>query len=112
MGKSEVVTEFRKMTDKDTHGRAIDSGLYKSRLSHAWWHDLKYLLAGAWFGLLLVKSEVISWFRIQEMFRLQSFHMYGVIGSAVLVGMLSLWVIRKFGIRTIYGEPIVVADKK
>ena len=112
MGKGEIVTEFRKLTDTDPEGRAIDSGLNESRLAHAWWHNVKYLLAGTWFGLLLVKSEVISWFRIQEMFRLQSFHMYGVIASAVLVGMLSLWVIRRFGVRTIYGEPIVVADKK
>jgi uncharacterized membrane protein YedE/YeeE len=112
MSKSEVVTEFRKLTDVDPDGRAIDSGLNESRLTLPWWHDIKYLVAGAWFGLLLVKSEVISWFRIQEMFRLQSFHMYGIIGSAILVGMLSLRVIRKLGIRTIYGEPIVVAPKK
>ncbi|HEY8511673.1 MAG TPA: DUF6691 family protein [Cyclobacteriaceae bacterium] len=112
MSKGEVVAEFRKLTDTDPEGRAIDSGLNESRLSLPWWHDIKFLIAGAWFGLLLVKSEVISWFRIQEMFRLQSFHMYGIIGSAVLVGMLSLWIIRRFGIRTIYGEPIVVADKK
>ncbi|WP_246121230.1 DUF6691 family protein [Chitinophaga polysaccharea] len=68
--------------------------------------QLKYLLAGLVFGVIFVKAEVISWFRIQEMFRLQSFHMYGVIGSAVLVGMLSVWLIKKFNIKTIQGETV------
>src|SRR6185312_13781589 len=68
--------------------------------------NLKYLIAGALFGIVLVKSEVISWFRIQEMFRFQSFHMYGVIGSAVVTAMISVWLIKKFRVRTIYGEPI------
>jgi len=54
----------------------------------------------------LVKAEIISWFRIQEMFRLQSFHMYGVIGSAVVVGIISVWIIKKLKVKTIYGEPI------
>lgn len=66
----------------------------------------KYLLAGIFFGIVLVKSEVISWWRIQEMFRLQSFHMYGVIGSAVIVGAISVGLIKRFGIRTLRGEPI------
>ena len=64
------------------------------------------------FGVLLVKAEIISWFRIQEMFRLQSFHMYGIIGSAILVGMFSIWVIKKFRIRTIYGESITFHPKQ
>lgn len=67
---------------------------------------LVYLLAGVFFGVLLVKSEVISWFRIQEMFRLQSFHMYGIMGSAVIVGMISIYVIKKFNIKTIDGEEV------
>lgn len=67
---------------------------------------LAYFLAGVFFGVLLVKSEVISWFRIQEMFRFQSFHMYGIMGSAVIVGMTSIYVIRKFNIRTIDGKKI------
>ncbi|MGV3761894.1 DUF6691 family protein [Parapedobacter sp.] len=79
---------------------------------HRWPHNLKYLIAGILFGILLVKSEVISWFRIQEMFRLQSFHMYGVIGSAVVVGAISIWLIKKFSIKTIHGEPIAIAPKK
>jgi len=84
----------------------------ESTLTHRWYHNLKYLVAGIIFGIIFVKAEVISWFRIQEMFRLQSFHMYGIIGSAVLVGMISLWVIKKFKIKTIYGEPITLAPKK
>lgn len=73
--------------------------------------NLKYLLIGMLFGIILVKSEVISWFRIQEMFRLESFHMYGVIGSAVITGMLGVLLIRKLGIRTISGEAIVITKK-
>lgn len=75
------------------------------------WHLFKYLLAGTLFGIILVKAEVISWFRIQEMFRLQSFHMYGVIGSAVVTGMISILIIKKFKIKTIYGEGIVIPNK-
>ena len=68
--------------------------------------NLVYSAVGVFFGIVLVKAEVISWFRIQEMFRLQSFHMYGVIGSAVVVGMISVWIIKKFNIKTIYGDKI------
>lgn len=76
------------------------------------WHMVKYLLLGILFGIILTKSEVISWFRIQEMFRLQSFHMFGVIGSAIVVGMISIMIIKKFNIKTIYGENIVLENKK
>ena len=71
-----------------------------------------YLFLGILFGILLIKSEVVSWFRIQEMFRLQSFHMFGVIGSAVVVGMLSVWIIRKANIKALNGERIVIPVKK
>ncbi|MFZ4927731.1 DUF6691 family protein [Chryseobacterium sp. Mn2064] len=77
-----------------------------------WYHQLKYLVAGIIFGIIFVKAEVISWFRIQEMFRLQSFHMYGIIGSAVLVGMISVGIIKKFNIKTISGDPITLIPKK
>jgi uncharacterized membrane protein YedE/YeeE len=70
------------------------------------WYYLKYLTVGIFFGIILVKSEVISWFRIQEMFRLQSFHMYGIIGSAVVVGIVSVAIIKKFKIKTINGDPV------
>ncbi|WP_336959724.1 DUF6691 family protein [Chryseobacterium contaminans] len=84
----------------------------ESTLQYPWYYNLKYLAAGIIFGIIFVKAEVISWFRIQEMFRLQSFHMYGIIGSAVLVGMISVWLIKKFNIRTIHGEPITLIPKK
>ena len=83
----------------------------ESRLEHRWYHNLKYLLLGIFFGIVFTKAEVISWFRIQEMFRLQSFHMYGIIGSAILVAMISIWLIKKFNIKTIYGEEIIFHDK-
>ena len=83
-----------------------------SHLEHKWYHNLKYLLVGTLFGIVFVKAEVVSWFRIQEMFRLQSFHMYGIIGSAVVVGMISVWLIKKFNIKTIYGEKIEFHSKK
>lgn len=72
---------------------------------------LKYLIVGTLFGIVFVKAEIISWFRIQEMFRLQSFHMYGVIGSAVIVGMLSVWLIKRFALKTLAGEPIIIQPK-
>lgn len=84
----------------------------ESQLSHPWWYNLKYSLGGALLGLLFVKAEIISWFRIQEMFRLQSFHMYGVIGSAVVVGVLSVWLLKRMNAKTIYGEEIIVHPKK
>lgn len=67
---------------------------------------IKYLVIGILFGIVFIKAEIVSWFRIQEMFKLQSFHMYGVIGSAVVVGMLSVFLIKKFKVKTISGEPI------
>jgi len=73
--------------------------------------NLKYLIVGILFGIVFVKAEIVSWFRIQEMFRLQSFHMYGVIGSAVVVGLISVQLIKRFGAKTIDGEEISVPDK-
>lgn len=78
----------------------------ESQLTPKWYHNIKYMIVGVLFGIVFVKSEVVSWFRIQEMFRLQSFHMYGIIGSAIVVGMISVWLIKKFNIKTIYGERI------
>ena len=65
---------------------------------------IKYLLIGAWFGLILSKSEAASWFRIQEMFLFESFHMYGIILSAIVVAGISLIIIKKFGLKTLSGE--------
>jgi uncharacterized protein len=84
----------------------------KLQHQHKWYHNIKYMIAGIAFGILLVKAQVISWFRIQEMFRLQSFHMYGVIGSAIIVGIISVFIIKKFKIRSIDGEEIVFDLKK
>jgi len=84
----------------------------ESKMDHQWFHQLKYLLVGILFGIVFVKAEIISWFRIQEMFRLQSFHMYGVIGSAVITGMISVFIIKRFNVKTIYGEKISIAPKK
>ncbi|MEY4937396.1 MAG: hypothetical protein RIS64_3755 [Bacteroidota bacterium] len=74
-------------------------------------NNLKYLLIGIAFGIVAVKSEIISWFRIQEMFRFQSFHMYGVIGTAVIVGVISVFLIKKFNVKTIANEDITFEPK-
>ncbi len=71
-----------------------------------------FWLLGILFGIILIKAEVVSWWRIQEMFRLQNFHMFGVIGSAIATGMLSIFLIKKFKIKTIDGNPIVIEPKK
>lgn len=96
----------------DFENRVLDAiCVNESHLQHKWYHNIKYFVVGVLFGIVFVKSEVISWFRIQEMFRLQSFHMYGVIGSAVVVGMISVWLIKEFNIKTIYGETIEFPTK-
>ena len=79
---------------------------------HPWWYNLKYALVGIIFGIVFYKAEIISWFRIQEMFRLQSFHMYGIIGTAVVVGAISVFIIKRMNIKTIHGEKITIADKE
>lgn len=72
---------------------------------------LKYLLAGIVFGIVMAKSEAISWYRIQEMFRFQAFHMYGIIGVAVILGMIGVFLIKKFKIRDYHGNPILFHPK-
>lgn len=72
---------------------------------------LAYLLIGIAFGIVLVKSEVVSWFRIQEMFRFESFHMYGIIGSAVVVAALSIQLIKRWNVKTWSGAPIAIPAK-
>jgi uncharacterized membrane protein YedE/YeeE len=89
---------------------AIDGGAPTRRVAEE--QPLVYLALGAFFGVTLVKSEVVSWFRIQEMFRFEAFHMYGIIGSALAVAAASLAVIRRFQIRTIAGDPISLAPKE
>ena len=73
---------------------------------------LWYLVLGCLFGIVLVKSEVVSWFRIHEMFLFQSFHMYGVLGSAVTVAAISLALLKRTGASTLTGEPIDVPRKE
>jgi len=75
-------------------------------------HLLPYLLIGVYFGIVFTKSEVISWFRIQEMFRFQSFHMYGIIGSAVVVALLSVQWIKRTNKRDLDGEVITIPPKE
>jgi len=80
--------------------------------NHPWWYNFKYALVGVIFGITFVKAEIISWFRIQEMFRFESFHMYGVIGTGVILGVLFVFLIKKFRIKTIHGEEIHFTKKK
>jgi uncharacterized protein len=72
---------------------------------------IKYILAGILFGIIMAKSEALSWFRIQEMFRFQSFHMYGIIGTAVILGVLAVFLIKKFKAKDSEGNPIIFHDK-
>jgi uncharacterized protein len=73
--------------------------------------NLKYGVIGAFFGIVFVKAEIISWFRMQEMFRFQSFHMYGVIGTAVVVAAISIWLLKRFNVKTLQGDAIEFAEK-
>lgn len=72
---------------------------------------IKFLLLGVFFGIVLTKSQVISWYRIFEMFQFQSFHMYGVIGSAVVLGAIIVALIKKYKVKSIEGEPINITPK-
>ncbi|MCA1747637.1 MAG: YeeE/YedE family protein [Bacteroidales bacterium] len=72
---------------------------------------LKYLLIGTGFGFVLVKSEVVSWFRIQEMFRFDSIHMYGIIGLAIIVGIISIQIIKRKNMKDTDGNPISIPPK-
>lgn len=71
----------------------------------------RYLFIGFIFGITLTKAEIISWYRIYEMFRFQSFHMYGVIGSAVILGMIIVQLIKRNGLKTVDGETITISPK-
>jgi uncharacterized membrane protein YedE/YeeE len=101
--------KFKKMSleNKNTDSEGINA----SQQNESVFGNLKYLIVGIFFGIIFVKAEIISWFRIQEMFNLESFHMYGVIGSAVAVGLLSVQLIKKFNIKTLQGEKIEIQPK-
>ncbi len=74
--------------------------------------NFKYLIIGIVFGLALTKGEAISWYRIQEMFRFESFHMFGIFMTAIPTGALGLFLIRKWNVKTFEGEPIEMPVKK
>ncbi len=74
--------------------------------------QIKFLLVGVLFGIVLSKSEVISWYRIFEMFKFQSFHMYGIIGSAVVIGIVIMYFFKKGSLKTYKGETIIVKPKE
>ena len=73
---------------------------------------LTFLLIGIFFGIVLFKSEAASWFRIYEMFQFQSFHMYGIMGSALVLGILGIQVIKRRKLRSFHGEPIIIPPKE
>ena len=73
--------------------------------------NFKFIFFGALFGLIITKTEAVSWYRIQEMFHFQIFHMYGIIGSAVVVGMISVFIIKRFQMKSVNGETIDFPDK-
>ncbi|HKJ06349.1 MAG TPA: DUF6691 family protein [Flavobacteriaceae bacterium] len=73
---------------------------------------IKFFLIGILFGIVMSKAEIISWYRIYEMFKFQSFHMYGIIGSAIVVGMVGMFFFRRNMIKTFEGEEIHIAPKK
>ncbi|MCR5862806.1 YeeE/YedE family protein [Flavobacterium sp. J372] len=73
---------------------------------------IKFLLVGIVFGIVLTKSEAVSWYRIYEMFHFQSFHMYGIIGVAVITGVIGIQLIKRNNVKDITGQPIVIPDKE
>ncbi len=73
---------------------------------------LIYLAIGILFGITMFKSEAASWFRIYEMFKFESFHMYGIIGSALVIGIIVIQCIKRFNIKSFYGEKIIFNSKK
>ena len=73
---------------------------------------VKFLLLGIVFGIVMTKSEAVSWYRIQEMFRFQAFHMYGIIGTAVTLGVAGVALIKRFRMRDFSGNPIMLNPKE
>ena len=73
--------------------------------------QLLFLFIGIIFGITMYKSEAASWFRIYEMFQFKSFHMYGIIGSALAIGVLMIQLIKRYKIKSVFGETIIIPDK-
>jgi uncharacterized protein len=105
-----MTTENLKNKEKDTI-ELNTTCINHSDIKKTWSSNLVYAFIGMLFGIIFVKAEIVSWFRIQEMFRFESFHMYGVIGTAVVVGMISVFLIKKYKIKTLDGEDVVLTPK-
>ena len=99
----------RKMTGAEMVSEPGDTDV---RTSERAWAYLLYLLVGIGFGWVLVRAEIVSWFRIQEMFRFQAFHMFGIIMSAIVTARLALVVLERSGIRAATGDLIALAPKE
>ncbi len=100
-------------TNQDTIQDEFDlqTCINNSEIKKPWTANLVYAFMGILFGIVFVKAEIVSWFRIQEMFRFESFHMYGVIGTAVVVGVISVFIIKKYNLKTKDGEHVVLTPK-
>ncbi len=84
---------------------------FKNKPSFETMKLMKFLLAGILFGIVMAKSEALSWYRIQEMFRFQSFHMYGIIGTAVMLGVIGVQLIKRLKLKDFEGNPILFPPK-
>ncbi len=106
-------TQVEELFETDFEVRSQDAiCINNSELDMPLASNIKYALVGVLFGIVFVKAEIVSWFRIQEMFRLESFHMYGIIGSAVVVGIISVAIIKRFKLKSLEGETIHLEPKK
>ena len=105
-----MTTENLKNVENDEF-ELKETCINNSDIKKHWTSNLVYALIGMFFGIVFVKAEIVSWFRIQEMFRFDSFHMYGVIGTAVVVGVISVFLIKKFNLKTMDGEKVVIVPK-
>ena len=97
-------------TDFETQSLSTATAKTAGKLGSNWYY-LNYVIAGVLFGIILVKGEVINWFRIQEMFRFQSFHMYGVIGSAIVTAAIAIKVLQWKHMKSLTGTPIVIPQR-
>lgn len=97
----------RQFVAPDTAGQTSELGPARSHSERLW----PYALVGLYLGFVFTRAEVVSWFRIQEMFRFQAFHMYGIIMTAVVVGAISASVLRRLGARA-SGEPVEISRKE
>jgi uncharacterized membrane protein YedE/YeeE len=97
----------------DFEVRSLDAScINESELIHPWWHNLKYAAAGILFGLFVVLSVVLCWLWFVVLFGLLWFVLFGVMGSAIAVGIISIQLIKRFRVKTIYGEPVFLPEKK